>query len=222
MILDLGLIDYEKAYLVQRKLVALRKLSRVGDSLILAEHNPIFTIGRTGSMSNLLADEKLLNARGIKVLRIDRGGDITFHGPGQIVCYPIIDLKAMEYDLHKYLRSLESIAIDFFDSYHTKCDSVSGMTGAWFGDRKIASIGISASNWVTFHGMSLNVNVDLGFFSMINPCGMSSVEMTSLDRLLGRRVSIDETKVRLIELFCERFNIMGDEIAGIECTAALA
>lgn len=221
MIADLGLIDYEKAYLVQRKLVASRKLNELGDSLIIAEHNPIFTIGRAGSMSNLLADEKFLNARGIKVLRIDRGGDITFHGPGQIVCYPIIDLRE-GHDLHKYLRSLESLGIDFFGSYNIRCDRVGGMTGVWFDDKKVASIGISATNWITFHGMSLNINVDLGFFSMINPCGMSNVRTTSLDRLLGMKISIDEAKARLIKLFCELFNITGGSIDGIECAAALA
>jgi lipoate-protein ligase B len=222
VILDLGLLDYEKAYLAQRKLVASRKLQEVGDSLILAEHNPIFTIGRAGSMKNLLVNEELLKTRGIKVLRIDRGGDITFHGPGQVVCYPIIDLKTMGYNLHKYMRSLESIGIGFFGSYNIKCARVEGMTGVWFDDKKVASIGISATNWITFHGMSLNVNTDLDFFSMINPCGMSNVRMASLDRLLGMKVSVNDAKARMTKLFCEKFNITGGDIAGIECKAALA
>ncbi len=201
MIVDLGLVDYQKAYEVQKEYVRLRKLDGIDDILMLCEHNAIFTIGRTGRIENLLADETALKERGIKVLRVDRGGDITFHGPGQLVIYPITDLRARGGDLHRYLRYLEAIIIDVLNDYSVYGERVSGHTGVWVGGRKIASIGIAASNWITFHGVSLNVNVDLKFFSMIRPCGLMGVEMTSLSQVLGRYIDMAEIKDRAIDAF---------------------
>lgn len=200
MILDLGLIDYEEAYTAQKELVRLRKLGEIEDSFIFAEHYPVFTIGRTGRIENLLDTEERLSEKGIKVLRVDRGGDITFHGPGQLVVYPIVDLKDRGSDLHRYLRDLEEFIMELLKKYSVCGQRLPGKTGVWVEDRKIASIGIAASGWVTFHGFALNINTDLEFFSMINPCGMKHVRMTSLAQILDRKVTMIDVKKKIEEL----------------------
>lgn len=207
MIIDLGLIDYEDAYRVQREFVARRMLGEIDDSVIVAEHKSVFTIGRTGSADNLLFDEGLLTLAGIKVLGVDRGGDITYHGPGQITIYPIIDLRTKERDLHRHLRNMEQAVIDFLAEYSVFGRRINDKTGVWIGKKKIASIGVGCRNWVTYHGVSVNINTDLRFFSMINPCGMKGVEVTSLGRLLGREVDLAEAKNRIISHVIKVFNI---------------
>jgi len=213
MILDLGLTDYELAYGAQKELVTRRRLGEVGDSLILAEHNAVFTIGRAGKMEHLLEDEGALLEKGIKVLRVDRGGDITFHGPGQLVAYPIIDLRIHKQDLHKYLRDLEGLVINFLNGYAVSGERIEGRTGVWTLGRKIASIGIGAIDWVTYHGLSINLDCDLNFFSMIHPCGLKGVEMTSLKKVLGSNISMDEARERFISNFRETFGVKEDGLA---------
>ncbi len=198
MIIDLGLIDYEDAYRIQKELVARLRLGEIADSVILAEHDHVFTIGRTGRIENLLADQNELKNADAKVIRVDRGGDITYHGPGQLVVYPIIDLRRRSRDLHQYLRDLEEVAINFLKEYSINAVRISGRTGVWIGDRKIASIGVGSTGWITYHGMSININTDLGFFSMINPCGMKDVKMTSLCELIGRYVDMNEAKEKMV------------------------
>ncbi|MCM8790133.1 MAG: lipoyl(octanoyl) transferase LipB [Candidatus Omnitrophica bacterium] len=207
MIIDLGLTDYEQAYRAQLEFVARRKLGEIEDTLLITEHNPVFTIGRTGSKESLLVDEKVLAQKGIKVLSVDRGGDITFHGPGQLVAYPIIDLKASLCDLHRYLRYLEEAVILFLKRYSVAAGRITGKTGVWVQGRKIASLGIGASGWVTYHGLSININVDLSFFAMIYPCGMKSVETISLNRILGKNVAMDEAKRIFVAYFQKVFNL---------------
>jgi lipoate-protein ligase B len=194
MILDLGLIDYEECYKIQREMVARRKLGEVGDTLILAEHNNVFTIGRTGGKKNLLVDEAYLRQKGIRVLDVDRGGDITFHGPGQLVVYPIVELKEKWRDLHKYMRNLEDVVIRFLKRYSIHSGREPGRTGVWASGKKVASIGIGVSSWVTYHGMSVNIKPDLEFFDMIYPCGLRDVRMASLNSLSGKNISIEEAK----------------------------
>jgi lipoate-protein ligase B len=201
MIIDLGLTDYETAYRSQMELVAKRKLGEVDDSVIITEHRAVFTLGRTGRKENLLASDAALNEKGIKIVSVDRGGDITFHGPGQLVLYPIIDLKARGRDLHRYLRDLESVIISFLNMYGVIAERVKGKTGVWVGNRKIASIGIGTSNWVTYHGASVNIDVELSYFSMIHPCGMKDVLMTSLSEVTGSVVTTREAAGRLLECF---------------------
>lgn len=188
MIIDLGLIGYTEAYGIQKELVDKRKCGEIGDTLILAEHLPIFTIGRLGRIENLIKNN------GVTVLRVDRGGDITFHGPGQLVLYPIINLKDNALDLHKYMRLLESAAISFLHKYSVEAERVENKTGVWVGRKKIASVGIAASNWITYHGMSINLNVNLEYFSMIYPCGMKDVRAASLDRIIGRKIPMQDAK----------------------------
>lgn len=200
MILNLGFVEYGEAYRLQRMALENRRSGRIGDTLILAEHPSVFTVGRTGSLDNLLRNEK-----NIPVIRVDRGGDVTYHGPGQLVAYPIIDLKALGLDLHAYLRLLESAGILFIGSYGIDAGRIACKTGVWVEDRKIASIGVSASGWVTFHGMSVNLNVDLEYFSMINPCGMKGVKVTSLERELGHKISITDARTRITDSFGRLF-----------------
>ncbi|MDD3905142.1 MAG: lipoyl(octanoyl) transferase LipB [Candidatus Omnitrophica bacterium] len=207
MIFDLGLIDYEECYKLQKDLVARRRSGQIDDSIILAEHSEVFTIGRTGNKENVLVAADELSAIGVKVIRVDRGGDVTYHGPGQLIIYPIIDLKKLGLDLHEYMRCLESIAIDFLDDYDVYGGRVAGKTGVWVKGAKIASIGIGAAGWVTFHGMSINLNCDLSRFKMINPCGMSGLEVTSLERIAGHRIDMIEAKRRMQKHF-------KDEITG--------
>ncbi|MDO8524859.1 MAG: lipoyl(octanoyl) transferase LipB [Candidatus Omnitrophota bacterium] len=202
MLIDLGVIDYEKCYAIQKNLVEKRRFGEITDSVIIAEHQNIYTIGRTGRIENVLAANEILASRGIKVLRVDRGGDVTYHGPGQLVVYPIVDLKVRQNDLHRYLRSLEEIVIRFLKDYDVLSGRLKDKTGVWVRGKKIASVGVGASNWVTFHGLSVNINCDLKFFSMINPCGMKDVEMTSLERLKGREIDMREAKGRMLR-HCE-------------------
>ena len=221
MVLDLGRIDYEECYRIQKDLVRKRRLGRIEDSLILAEHNDVFTIGRTGDMANVIVEYDKLLSCGIKVLRVDRGGDVTYHGPGQIVAYPIVDLKASGRDLHRYLRDLEESAIRFLGDYSVCGERVENKTGVWVSGKKVASVGVGASNWVTFHGMSVNINCDLKFFGMINPCGMKDVEMTSLEEVKGRAVEISEVKTGILKHLKEIFDF-GDGKYGYNRETVLA
>jgi lipoate-protein ligase B len=213
MIIDLGLVDYEKAYEIQKGLVKRRRLGEVEDSVILAEHKSVFTIGRTGKRENLLVSEGDLSKMGISLLCADRGGDITFHGPGQLVIYPIFDLKRRKTDLHRYLRDLETVCIDFLRQYSIQGGRVVGRTGVWIHDKKVCSIGIGASDWVTYHGMAVNINVDLRFFRMINPCGMKDAEVTSMNRVLSHDIRMGQAKERMLAALESVFNIK--ESAGI-------
>lgn len=197
MILDLGRIDFEECYRLQKDLVRRRRAGEAEDSILFAEHNEVFTIGRTGSENNLLVPYEALLQEGLKVLRIDRGGDVTFHGPGQLVVYPVIDLKGSGRDLHRHLRDLEELAIRFLKDYSIDAERVSGKTGAWVSGKKIASVGVGASGWITYHGLSININCDLRYFSMINPCGMKKVEMTSLERIKGSPAEMAEVRQRV-------------------------
>ncbi len=216
MIIDLGLIDYEDCYKIQRDMVQRRKLCEIDDTLILAEHNSVFTIGRSGRKDNLVVDENYLCARGIKVLNVDRGGDITFHGKGQLVVYPIVLLKDKWRDLHAYMYNLESVAIKLIDRYLLNPERCIGRTGVWVSGKKVASIGVGVSNWVTYHGLSININLDLEFFNMIYPCGMRDVKMTSLSQLIGKDISVEDIKDCVVSDFENVFNFGGVDFAPTE------
>jgi lipoate-protein ligase B len=207
MILDLGLIDYGVALKLQRELVHKRTLGLIPDSVLIVEHPAIFTIGRSGSRKNLLVKEDELAGRNIKVLDTDRGGDITFHSPGQLVIYPIVDLKERSRDLHMYLRDLEEVAIGFLARYSVNGGRNAGRTGVWVSGRKIASIGVAARDWVTYHGLSINVNNDTSFFSMINPCGIEGLKVTSLKEITGREIPANEAKRVLLDEFGRLFKL---------------
>ena len=211
MIIDLGLVNYEEAYSVQRDMVMRRKLKEIDDSLIVAEHNAVITIGRSGvrgKKDNLLVDEDVLDEYGIKVLAVDRGGDITLHAPGQLVIYPIVDLKERIKDLHLYMRSLEESIIECMAHFGIKALRDPKRTGVWVApNQKIASVGIASVDWITYHGLSLNVNVDLEYFAMIRLCGFKDVAAISMKEILRRKVDMEEVKYEMIKNLSSRLNI---------------
>ncbi len=182
-VVDLGLVEYDEALAFQRAVAAARIDGRVAeDVLILCEHPAVVTMGRSAKASNLLLPESALAARGIALREVERGGDVTLHAPGQLVGYPIIDLKRHKQDLHWYLRTLEQVLIDALGTFGIEAGRRDGLTGVWVADRKIASIGVHARSWVTWHGFALNVTTDLRLFDIMVPCGIGGVVMTSVER----------------------------------------
>lgn len=215
---DLGFIDYKEAWDLQYKIHAKRVSGEEEDFLLLLEHTNTYTLGKTAHRENLVGSEDYLKQNKISVYEIDRGGDITYHGPGQIVGYPIIDLNNWFNDTHKYLRELEEVIIKTCADYGLVCGRNEKHTGVWIGDRKIAAIGIKVSRWVTMHGFAFNVNTDLNLFSGIIPCGIQDKSVTSLNKELKKEISIGEVKEKLLRNFSSLFsyekvmNIQKDEL----------
>ncbi len=206
-ILSLGLTNYSKALDIQLSLLEKRKNNLIPDTLILLEHPPTITIGRGGNLDNLLVSETHLNNNGIYFEKVSRGGDITFHGPGQIVGYPIMNLNYMEKDIHKYLRALEYLIVDVLKQYNIKASSFKGITGVWTNGKKIASIGIGVKRWITYHGFALNINNDLNYFDMIIPCGLNKVRMTNIINESNMEdISINKTNDFISKSFSKTFN----------------
>jgi lipoate-protein ligase B len=205
----LGKVDYRKALEIQLKLLEMRVNGEIGDTLLLLEHPPTVTIGRRGNMGNLLAAKNYLSKAGIHFEVISRGGDITYHGPGQLVGYPIMDLNGMGRDVHKYLRNLEEAIIVSLGDFGIRGRRIKGITGVWAKWHKIASIGVGVRRWVTYHGFALNVNTDLSYFDMIVPCGIENVKMTSIQRWLAKNEEIDmpEAEESIIKAFSQVFSI---------------
>lgn len=203
----LGVVPYADALDLQRRLVEERRAGRVSDLLLLLEHPPVLTLGvrGDGGRSHVLADPADLRERGIDVVEAGRGGDVTYHGPGQIVGYPIIDLRPDRCDVHRYVRDLEAVMIGTVADYGVAAGPVAGLTGAWVGDEKIGAIGVRISRWITSHGFALNVNTALEDFALIVPCGIAGRGVTSLARLLGRPVDLAEVRDRLVRHFCVVF-----------------
>ncbi len=191
-IFEAGRVDYDKARKLQLQLVEQRRTGKIDDTFIFCEHAPTITIGRSGGAANIIASEEKINASGVKVYEVERGGDVTFHGPGQQVIYPIVNLDERGRDLHRFLRDLEGVVIDFLKNYDIEGRSVPGRTGVWVGEKKICAIGIAVRRWITYHGLALNLDTDLSYFELINPCGFDSGSVTSLQRLLG--VNVDKSK----------------------------
>ena len=206
-ILNLGLTDYKKALNIQLDLLYKRKNNLIPDTLILLQYPPTITIGRGGDLKNLLVSKSYLKDRGIYFEQISRGGDITFHGPGQIVAYPIMDLNNLGRDIHKYLRSLEHLIIDMLKNYGIKASGFKGITWVWSNDKKIASIGIGVKRWITYHGFAININNDLNCYDMIIPCGLSKVRMTNVttESATGK-VTIENANDYIIASFSKTFN----------------
>jgi lipoyl(octanoyl) transferase len=202
---DWGRTRYTPAWRRQEDFVARRLAGEIGDTLIFTEHEPVYTIGvRLGAAQNLLWDAAELARRGIDLVETNRGGDITYHGPGQIVGYPIIDLATRK-DLHAYLRFLEQVLINALGNLGLAADRRPGKTGIWLGPRKIAAIGVAVKRWVTYHGFALNVNTDLAPFAGIVPCGITDGTVTSLQQELGRAFDLTEVKQVLAAEFWSRF-----------------
>ena len=202
---DIGRTRYANAWDLQHKLFDARREQRTGDLLLYTEHEHVYTIGKGGDGNHLLATESELAEGGVDVFQIDRGGDITYHGPGQVVGYPIIDLQDYRTDLHWYLRSLEEVIILANRDFGLEGNREEGMTGVWVGGEKIAAIGVKVSRWITMHGFALNVNTDLSKFGRIIPCGIFHKGVTSMERLLGKRVELNQVHTSLDRAFGKVF-----------------
>jgi lipoate-protein ligase B len=203
----LGRRPYGEVLELQRAIAAERIAGTRPDTLLLVEHDPVVTLGRSTKREHLLLSEKALATRGVELFDIERGGDVTFHGPGQLVGYPIFDLQQHRQDLHWYLRTLEQTLIDTLEAFGVEGERVDKYTGVWVGNRKIASIGVHARSWVTWHGFALNVSTDLSYFDLMVPCGISGVTMTSLVREAGRPISLDEVSRQVIVAFGRSFDL---------------
>jgi lipoyl(octanoyl) transferase len=209
-VLDLGVLDYTKAYAIQKENLSIVKSGNCDGVLILAEHLPVFTIGRSSIKNNFIIKQDNVQSLGADIVYTDRGGDITFHGPGQIVAYPVFNLNIHGKDMHKFLRNCEDVIIDAISTYDIRSFRVSGRTGVWTENGKIASIGIAASSWVTYHGLALNVNTELRFFDMINPCGYKNIKVTSMQEIMNQHIDENALKARLLRSFEKVFQIETD------------
>ena len=204
----LGIIDYQNALKLQLSLLEKRMKEEIEDVLVLLQHPPTFTMGRSGKTEHLLSNIEELKKRGIHFEEISRGGDITYHGPGQLVGYPIIDLNKFNRDIHQYLRNIEEMLILALNDCNIKAQRREGLTGVWVNDEKVASIGVGVKRWITYHGFALNVNTDLSYFDMIIPCGIQGAKITSMKIILGDIEDINLIKVEssIINAFSKVFN----------------
>jgi lipoyl(octanoyl) transferase len=208
LVTDLRTVPYADALALQRAVARARISGEIDqDLLLLVEHPPVVTLGRSSKERHLLATPALLAARGVELFEVERGGDVTFHGPGQLVGYPIVDLKRHKQDLHWYLRQVEEALIVALAELGVPAGRVAGYTGVWTADgtRKIASIGVHARDWVTWHGFALNVATDLSYFGLIVPCGIQGVDMTSVSRELGAPVERARVEDAVARAFGEVF-----------------
>ncbi len=201
----LGLVDYEEAFLLQNRLAEARKDEKIGDVLLLLQHPPVITMGKSGKIQNVLSPEAL-QERKIKVIFTDRGGDVTYHGPGQLVIYPILSLRSYGLSVPGYVWNLEEMAIRLLSSLGIPSGRAQGMRGVWVGNEKIAALGVHLSRWVSKHGLALNVNTDLDPFSLINPCGTGR-RATSISKILNRELSMEDIEGRMLSCFGEVFGV---------------
>jgi lipoyl(octanoyl) transferase len=205
---DLGRIPYREALEFQRRAVLDRASGASGDAVYFVEHEPVLTIGRGGSPENLKASEGMLRALGVEIVPVERGGDITYHGPGQIVAYPILALSDLPSgrDLHRYLRDLEEVLISTLGTYGIRAARRPPYTGVWVDERKVAAIGVAVRRWITFHGFALNVDTDLTHFDWIHPCGIRHLGVASMRSLLGEAPPRAEVLARLRDSFAQVWN----------------
>jgi lipoyl(octanoyl) transferase len=201
----LGRVPYARGLELQEQLVAERQAGRIPDQLLLLEHDPVFTLGRNARSENVLFPAEALRERGFEVFETGRGGDVTYHGPGQVVGYPILDLAPDRRDVHRYVRDLEEVMIRTCADYGLEASRVQGLTGTWLGDQKIGAIGVRIARWVTSHGFAFNVGTDLSAFDLIVPCGIRGRGVTSLERQLGRPLPLEEVMDRIAANFAEVF-----------------
>lgn len=213
---DLGTIDYKTAWDLQKHIVDLRYMKEIDDVLLLLEHPHTYTLGKTAHRENLICDDEYLKKNHISVYDIDRGGDITYHGKGQIVGYPIFDLNDWVKDTHKYLRALEEVIIKTCADYNLHTERIPGLTGVWIDSRKIAAIGIKVSRWITMHGFAFNINTDLNLYKGIIPCGITDKEVTSLKIELGKEINLNEVKLKILENVKEVFDYDGYETKDVD------
>lgn len=203
----LGRIGYKEAYSLQTALVKSRLEGMIPDTLLLLEHPPVFTIGKSGKQENILVSQNYLEKEGISLFFTDRGGDVTYHGPGQLVAYPIIDMRNRNRDLHQYVFELEEVIIRTLRDFSVDGGRDVNHPGVWVDREEIAAIGLSVKSWITMHGIALNINPNLEHFNLINPCGFSDRKATSMAKLLSKDISLDEVMTGLIKHFAEVFQV---------------
>ena len=201
IVLDLGHRPYQEVWDLQKEMQAKRINTQIEDTLILVEHEPVYTLGKNADENHLLQNRD----ESVDVFQIERGGDITFHGPGQLVGYPILDLSNYKKSVSWYMRTLEQVTIDVLDEIGIEAKRREGLTGVWVGDEKIAAQGVRISRWVTMHGFALNVNTDLSFYDGIIPCGIFDHGVTSIEQLLGEKQDMETVKQVVIKKFNQHF-----------------
>ena len=201
IVLDLGHRPYQEVWDLQKEMQAKRINIEIEDTLILVEHEPVYTLGKNADENHLLQNRN----ESVDVFQIERGGDITFHGPGQLVGYPILDLSNYKKSVSWYMRTLEQVTIDVLDEIGIEAKRSEGLTGVWVGDEKIAAQGVRISRWVTMHGFALNVNTDLSFYDGIIPCGIFDHGVTSIEQLLGEKQDMETVKQVVIKKFNQNF-----------------
>ena len=234
LVVRLGRLAYAETLELQRAVARARIAGAIADDvLLLVEHPPVVTLGRSSKVAHLTASPEFLQTRGIEVFEVERGGDVTFHGPGQLVGYPVLDLKRHRQDLHWYLRQVEELLIRTCASLGLRGERSAGFTGVWtpgpvagprHAPRKIASIGVHARDWVTWHGFALNVTTDLSYFDLIVPCGIQGVDMTSIERELGRPLPLSAVEKVTTNACAEVFDLVPEDVTraalAIEAVAA--
>ena len=212
-VIDWGLRDYSEALTAQRELREQRANGNIGDTLVLTQHPPVMTIGRSGSHDNITVSKEQLRSHGIKIVEVERGGDITYHGPGQLVAYPVFHLPPARRDVKAFIRSIEQVVVDTCRDSGASAVTIEGLTGVWIshrqtapchlpewsGEKKISSIGLAFKRWTCYHGVALNVDMDLTPFSYIHLCGLQGKEATSLSKTLGRKIDIEEVKQAFVK-----------------------
>lgn len=205
----LGVVSYADGLELQRSLVEQRRAGDVPDQLLLLEHPPVITLGvkTRNDRSHIIASPDLLQREGVEVFETGRGGDVTYHGPGQLVGYPIIDLKPDRCDVHQYVRDIEEVMIRAAGQFGVSAQRMPGLTGAWVGDEKLAAIGVRIARWITSHGFAFNVNTTLTHFDFIVPCGIPGKGVTSLEKLVGHPVPMAEVEEAIVKSFSQVFNV---------------
>jgi len=212
-VINWGLKNYSTALCEQRKLRELRTENKIGDSLILTQHNPVMTIGRSGSEENIKVNRAFLASKGIDVVEVERGGDITYHGPGQLIAYPIFHLPLEVRDVKKFIRAIEQIVVNTCREFSANAVTIEGLTGVWISEKetellhlkewtdekKISSIGLAFKRWTSYHGVSFNINLDLAPFSYIHLCGLKGKEATSLSKVLGKEIDFEEVETVFVK-----------------------
>jgi lipoyl(octanoyl) transferase len=218
----LGVVPYAEALELQKELVEARKADRIPDQLLLLRHPPVITLGVKArrDRSHVLASAELLSDEGVELFETGRGGDVTYHGPGQLVGYPILDLRPDRCDVHKYVRDLEAALIRVAAVFDIEAGRVPGLTGVWVGNGKLAAIGVRISRWITSHGFALNVGTDLSHFDLIVPCGITDRGVTSLEILIGRQVAMRDVENAAISSMADVFERR--PVASTEATARAA
>src|SRR5260370_2217395 len=223
--IDLGLLGYAEAYALQKRVVAARKADAIEDALLLCEHSYVIALGRSGKRENLLASEHVLRQKGVEFHDTDRGGDVTYHGPGQIVGYPILNLGAIRRDVVWYVRMLEEAMIRATAEFGVSAGRLEGKTGIWVRtattEEKLAAIGVHISRWVTSHGFAYNVSTDLRFFDLIVPCGIADRKATSLEKILSRSMERKEVAPQLVKHFGEVFGVEMKQASRHDCVERL-